>query len=260
MNRLAILGFAIFSWLAASTSASAQWWQSRSAGGYQQPAISAPSYGRTYRGEYRETAPNPGYLRGNSAVTDGWANGGDGSFPPPYYRNLPADYVAAGRRAFRAGQYELALSHWQYALLGSPKDGGIQLFIAQACFALGKYQAAATALQTGLQILPQNEWGHVVKDYSHLYANVQHYKDQLKALEDARNAKPDDPAMRLVLGYQFGYLGHPKHAVAELDKALELQPKESPSPAMGPQKLVARELRDLFATQAGLPARPSFDH
>jgi len=246
--------------LAVPTAASAQWWQSRSAGGYQQPGTSAPSYSRSYRSEYRGTAPNSGYMRGNSALTDSWANGGSGDFPPPYYRNLPADYVAAGRRAFRAGQYELALSHWRYALVGDPKNGGIQLLVAQAHFALGKYQAAATALQTGVQILPQSEWGQVVQDYSNLYANVQSYKDQLKALENARNAKPDDPAMRFVLGYQFGYLGHPKHAVAELDKSLELQPRELDSKAVNPQKLVARELRDLFATRAGLPARPNLDH
>ncbi len=59
----------------------------------------------------------------------------------------------------------------------------------------------------------------------------------------------DDPALRFLLGYHYGYLGYTKQAVQELDKALDLEPR-----ALGSQKL-----RDLFARQAGLPARPPAD-
>jgi tetratricopeptide (TPR) repeat protein len=96
-----------------------------------------------------------------------------------------------------------------------------------------------------MQSLPENEWANVVKNYTQLYPNIQSYTDQLKALERARSAKPDDAAMRFLLGYHFGYLGYPKQAVAEFDKALDLQPKD-----LGSQKL-----RDIFAVQAGMPAR-----
>ncbi len=85
----------------------------------------------------------------------------------------------------------------------------------------------------------------MVKNYTQLYPNVQNHTDQLKALERARTAKPDDAAMRFLLGYHFGYLGYPKQAVVEFDKALDLQPKN-----LGSQKL-----RDIFALQAGMPAR-----
>jgi hypothetical protein len=47
------------------------------------------------------------------------------------------------------------------------------------------------------------------------------------------------------LGYHFGYLGYMRQAVTELDKALDLQPKD-----LGSQKL-----RDLFAQQAGIAPR-----
>ncbi len=89
------------------------------------------------------------------------------------------------------------------------------------------------------------EWGSVVKNYSQLYGNIGDYTTQLKALEIARDAKPENPALRFLLGYHFGYLGYPKQAVRELDKALDLQPQD-----LGSQKL-----RDIFAVQAGLPAR-----
>ena len=234
MRRLAIPAIALCSLLAAATSASAQWYQSRHAGDYRQydstPSFGAPSYNR----------------RGYAAPSYDWPYGGYYGSPPGYYRNFPSDSVSSGGHAFRAGQYELALRNWQNALVDSPKNGGVPLLVAQALFALGKYEAAARAVQAGMQMLPQNEWGNVVKNYSRLYANIQNYKDQLKALENARNAKPDDPAMRFVLGYHFGYLGYPKHAVAELDRALDLQPID----------LGSQELRDIFAAQAGLPARP----
>ena len=84
----------------------------------------------------------------------------------------------------------------------------------------------------------------VVANYSQLYGNQQDYTDQLKALERARDAKPDSPALHFLLGYHFGYLGYPKHAVAEFDKALTLAPKD----------LGARKLRDIFA--AKWPAAP----
>jgi hypothetical protein len=65
-------------------------------------------------------------------------------------------------------------------------------------------------------------------------------------LEKARTDKPDDPALRFLLGYEFGFLGYPKQAVVELDKALDLAPDD----------LGSEKLRDKFALTAGLPARP----
>ena len=45
-----------------------------------------------------------------------------------------------------------------------------------------------------MQMLPENEWGNVVKNYTQLYGNIGNYTNQLKALEKARDAKTDDPA------------------------------------------------------------------
>jgi tetratricopeptide (TPR) repeat protein len=156
-------------------------------------------------------------------------------------------YISTGEQAFGSGQYQTALRDWQHAMVDNPRNGGIMLMIAQAMFALGQYDQAAGAVQMGMQMLPEGEWGTVVKNYTQIYPNVQNYTDQLKTLETARKTHPDDPALRFLLGYHFGYLGYPKHAARELDKALDLQPKD----------LGAQKLRDLFATQAGLPARPA---
>jgi tetratricopeptide (TPR) repeat protein len=155
-------------------------------------------------------------------------------------------YISTGEQAFGSGQYQIALREWQHAMVDNPKNGGVVLMIAQAMFALGQYDQAAGAVQMGMQMLPEGEWGTVVKNYTQLYPNIQNYTDQVKTLEQTRKTHPDDPAMRFLLGYHFGYLGYPKQAVRELDKALDLQPRD----------LGAQKLRDLFAAQAGLPARP----
>ena len=69
------------------------------------------------------------------------------------------------------------------------------------------------------------------------------YTNQLKALELAAKQKPDDPALRFLLGYQFAYLKYPKDAVRELGNAVKLEGRD---PA-------ARRLHDLFAVQVGAP-------
>ena len=113
------------------------------------------------------------------------------------------------------------------------------MLMAQTLFALGQYDDAAGATQAGMQMLPEDKWGVVIANYTQLYGNVQDYTDQLKALEKARDAKQDSPALHFLAGFHFGYLGYPKHAVKELDKTLTLAPKD----------LGARKVRDIFAAK-----------
>ena len=115
---------------------------------------------------------------------------------------------------------------WQHALVDDPKNGGIMMLMAQTLFQLGQYDDAAGATQAAMSMLPEDKWGVVVTNYSQLYGNVQDYTNQLKALEKARDAKPDSPALHFLLGFQFGYLGYPKNAVKELDRTLTVAPKD----------------------------------
>ena len=61
---------------------------------------------------------------------------------------------------------------------------------------------------------------------------------------EKRRRVSDAPELRFLLGYHYGYLGYPKEAVRELDKALE----------MAPQDELARKLRAQFAT--GVKSQP----
>jgi hypothetical protein len=190
-----------------------------------------------------------GYGYGNYGYgNNGYGYNGMASYAAPTsnQQQNASDYASAGEQAFQAGQYQQAIHDWRHAMVDNPNNGGVVLLMAQALFAVGQYNDAAGAVQMGMQMVPENEWGTVGKNYTQIYPNIQNYTDQLKTLERARDAKPDDPAIRFLLGYHFGYLGYPKQAVRELDKALDLQPKD----------LGAQKLRDIFAVQAGLPARP----
>ncbi len=128
-------------------------------------------------------------------------------------------------------------------MVDDPNNGGVVLLMSQALFAVGQWDAAANTLQGAMQMLPESEWGTVLKNYKELYPDVAVYTKQIRTAEEARDAAPDDPALRFLLGYHFGYLNYPKHAVQELDKALDIEPRDAGS----------EKLRSIFAQQAGLP-------
>lgn len=144
------------------------------------------------------------------------------SYRPQQVETL--SYSQRARRAFTAGDYPLAASNWRHALIDESGNGLAALRLAQAEFALGNYQDAADAVQSGMTMLPYDQWGVVVKNYRELYASNLPITNQLRALERARKENPDNPAARFLLGYQYLYLGYPKHAETELQKAVELEP------------------------------------
>jgi Tfp pilus assembly protein PilF len=167
--------------------------------------------------------------------------------PPSEAANLAAvDFVAQGEAAFKAGNYEAAVRAWRHALVDDPQNGVLVLMLAQALFATGKYDEAAGAVQFAMQLLPEDKWGVVVSNYAELYRGNQDYTNQLRALEAARD-KSDSPAARFLLGYHYGYLGYPKQAIRELDKALELAPQDE----------MAKKLHALLSAKLSPSATPA---
>jgi len=150
-----------------------------------------------------------------------------------------AAFADQGESDFKAGNYHAAAKDWQHSLVDDPRNGAVMMLLAQALFAEGKYEEAAGATQAAMQMLPEDKWGVVVGNYAQLYGNVQDYTDQVRALEEARKKDPKSPALRFVLGFQYGYLNYPKQAVLELDKALTLAPRD----------LGSRKVREIFAAQ-----------
>ena len=142
-----------------------------------------------------------------------------------------------GEYAFRARDYLAANRDWQHAVVDDPSNGALAMKLALAMFAVGKYREAAGTTQQVLMLLPQEKWGQVVSDYKKLYANPKDYLDQLKSLAKAAADKPNDPALRFLLGFHYGYSGRVADAVRELNKLVQLEPKDQ----------LGRKLRDLMA-------------
>ncbi len=215
-------------------------------GGYGFGGYGYGGYGGYYGG-YGYGYDPYGYYVGNTYVDDLYPgtmvaqvdpNGLLANQPATKPANGDADnakvFAEKGETEFRARDYKAAVYDWKHAALDDPTNGVLVMMLAQAFFATGQFDEAAGAVQHGMQLLPKQEWGVVVKNYKELYGNVQDFTDQLRALEKAVKDKPNDPAMRFLAGFQYAYLGYPKEAVDQLDKGLKLAPRDE----------MAKKLRD----------------
>lgn len=160
--------------------------------------------------------------------------------PPTVANDAAEEFAAAGEEAFRSGDYAGAVRAWRHAIVDDPENGTLILLLAQALFATGQHNEAAGATQQGMLLLPQDRWGVVVENFTDLYGPGDDYTKQLRSLESARDKQPADPAIRFLLGYQYAYLGYSANALAELNKAVELAPKDE----------LSVKLRDLVRQKA----------
>jgi hypothetical protein len=138
----------------------------------------------------------------------------------------PDDFIQNGETAFRCGDYLGAIEDWKQALAAAPRNPVLLMMLSQAFFAAGNYQEAAATTQTAMHALPQDRWGVVVSNRRELYGNPNSYLHQLQQLETSVNDNPKDPAQRFLLAFQYAYLGYPQPAVAQLDKVVELEPRD----------------------------------
>jgi len=176
-----------------------------------------------------------------------YSSGGYAPAPPGDTQQMPpaesteraVDFAQQGEMNFKDGRFDQALRNWRHALVDDPRNGGLVLLMAQAMFQTGNYNESAGAIQQGLTMLPSDQWGVVLANYTKLYGHTQPFVDSLRDLEKRRKEKPDDLAVRFLLGYQYGFLGYPKEAIEELDKVLKLAPKDE----------VAKKLRELMVTK-----------
>jgi Flp pilus assembly protein TadD len=169
----------------------------------------------------------------------------NGDYTPPSGTTDPAavssePFDRQGDYAFHARDYMAATRAWQHAVVDDPGNGALAMKLALALFAVGKYREAAGTTQQVLMLLPQEKWDQAVSDYKKLYANPKDYLDQLKNLANAAADKPNDPALRFLLGFHYGYSGRVVDAVRELNKLVQLAPKDQ----------LGHKLRGLMADKA----------
>jgi hypothetical protein len=182
------------------------------------------------------TAPGPSSLADDSGPQPSSPQAAPRDNPPGSVDDITAaDFAGQGEIDFKAGKYEVAGRNFRHALVDDPSNAGALMLLGQALFATAQYDEAAGATATAMQSLPPDKWGAVLENYRQLYGRPEDYASQLRALEKARDAKPESPALHFLLGFHYGFSGHRSQAIAELDTTIKLEPKDQMAKALSDQ-------------------------
>lgn len=134
-----------------------------------------------------------------------------------------------GEVAFESGDYAGAAQSWRQGVVNDPQNPVLRMRLGQALFATGDYKDAAAVTQEAMSQLPKDKWGDVVANSRDLYGDYKDYTKQLRVLEATARNKPDDPELRFLLAYHYGYLGYHQQSIDQLNKTLSLLPNSEMS-------------------------------
>ena len=135
-------------------------------------------------------------------------------------------FARIGETAFRARDYKGAVRAWRHGLVDDPQNAVLVMMLSQALLATEQYSESAGAVQSGMQMLPEDKWDVVIKNFRDLYGKGEDYTAQIRTLEKAAREKPEEPSLRFLLGYHYGFLGYPAEAVKQLEKCVSLAPRD----------------------------------
>ncbi|MGP0065588.1 MAG: tetratricopeptide repeat protein [Isosphaeraceae bacterium] len=221
----------------------------------------SPMYGWGYSGysnPYSGGLSGSGGVPQNAGVPQTGASqqttataGSDYSQPISTTAPTPEPAVAAqagsaydqARESFKAGDYAQALQLDQQALAQTPNDTTMQEFLALVYFAQGQYQQAAAPLYAVLSVKPGWDWTTL----SGMYAEVDTYTRQLRALEASVKASPDSAQAHFLLAYHYLTQGHDPEAIAQLKDVVRLQPGDT----------VSAQIIAAFQPSGGSPPPPA---
>jgi uncharacterized protein (TIGR03066 family) len=139
----------------------------------------------------------------------------------------PADQAMTifetARQAFYDQDYPAALKADEQALALLPSDAVLNEFRGLALFAMKKYKEAAGVVYAVLSVGPGWDWTTL----SALYANVDVYTAQLRALEEYVRENQSDPAARFLLAYHYLTCGYTDAAATQLKEIVKLNPQDT---------------------------------
>ncbi len=133
------------------------------------------------------------------------------------------EFFDTARQAFYDQDYPAALKADEQALAILPSDAVLNEFRGVVLFAMKKYKDAAGVIYAVLSVGPGWDWTTM----SALYADVETYTAQLRALEDYVRKNPDDPAAHFLLAYQYLTCGSSDAAAAQLKEVVKLNPRDT---------------------------------
>jgi hypothetical protein len=137
-----------------------------------------------------------------------------------------ARQVELGKEAFAAQEYARAVSRFRQASKLSAQDPMPQFLLAQAFFALGKYDEAVEAIHTGMRLQP--DWPKSRFRPVELYGpNAADFPEHLKRLEAAVNRHPDDPVLLFLEAYELWFDGRQEEALPLFRRAATVAPDKT---------------------------------
>ena len=166
---------------------------------------------------------------------------------PPEVSDQGMSAFDQARSQFYDGNYEEALKSTDSALQDMPNDTVVHEFRALVTFALGNYKDSAATLYAVLSVGPGWDWTTM----SSLYANVDVYSKQLRALEEFCRNNKDDMGCHFVLAYHYTTGGHADDAKSLYEAIVQANPKDQVS-----QQLLLQIDPDFELPNAPTPVKP----
>ena len=131
------------------------------------------------------------------------------------------DQVSRAKQAFAIQEYGRAERLFHKMTEKEPQNPLGYFLLAQAQFALSKYEEAALSLDAGLRLQP--DWPKSEFRPILLYGNHQNdFQEHLDHLRELVNRKPSDPVLLFVLAYQLWFAGSHDEAKAVFERAREV--------------------------------------
>jgi uncharacterized protein (TIGR03066 family) len=142
---------------------------------------------------------------------------------PPGVTDGSVSQFDQARASFYQGNYTEALQQTDAVLKQLPTDAVVNEFRALCLFALKRYKESAAVLNAVLAVGPGWDWTTL----SGMYASVDTYTEQLRALEAYVRANSNSADAKFVLGYHYLTAGHPDAAKTQFAAAAAIQPKDT---------------------------------
>jgi tetratricopeptide (TPR) repeat protein len=145
---------------------------------------------------------------------------------PPEPSDDASTLVALGKKAFAAGEYERAERRFRQASVESPADAMPYFLMAQAQFALAKYQEAVASIEAGMRRQP--DWPDANFRPRTLYgADPPQFADHLRRLTDTLARFPNDPFLLFLAGYELWFDGQREKARDLFQRARTVTPDKT---------------------------------
>jgi tetratricopeptide (TPR) repeat protein len=131
------------------------------------------------------------------------------------------DLMSRGKQAFATQEYGRAERLFHKMMDKEPKNPLGYFLLAQAQFALSKYDEAAQSIDAGLRLQP--DWPKSEFRATLLYGNHPNdFQEQLDHLRELVNRKPSDPVLLFLFAYQLWFAGRPDEAKPVFQRAKEV--------------------------------------